>query len=90
MAGRPLEHLVLISIAATGNADEGDEGQIVLLAWQTLSIVKNQVGINWETVVEISNVPPPEIFLSQYVFGTFTSRCTSLCLSYSLICNICC
>jgi hypothetical protein len=46
MTTRPLEHLVFLSVIASGNADEEEEGKIVLLAWQTFSLSKNRVGTN--------------------------------------------
>ena len=46
MANRPLEHLVFLSVIASGNPDEEGEGKIVLLAWQTLGLGKNRVGVN--------------------------------------------
>lgn len=45
MASRPLEHLVLFSVVATEDGEEGEEGLIVQLAWEVISISKNQVGI---------------------------------------------
>lgn len=41
---RPLEHLVLFSVVATDNKDEGEESLIVQLAWEIVSISKIQVG----------------------------------------------
>ena len=46
MTSRPLEHLVFLSVIASGNAEEGEEGKIVLVAWQTLALSTNRVGIN--------------------------------------------
>ena len=46
MTTRPLEHLVFLSVIASGNADEEEEGKIVQLAWQTFSLSKNRVGTN--------------------------------------------
>ena len=45
MAARPLEHLVLFTAVATGGQDVGEENLIVQLAWEIISISKNQVGI---------------------------------------------
>ena len=47
MTSRPLEHLVLFTAVATGSQDEGEENLIVLLAWEIISISKNQVGFKW-------------------------------------------
>lgn len=44
MASRPLEHLVLFSVVATGEQEEGEESLILQLAWEIISISKNQVG----------------------------------------------
>jgi hypothetical protein len=41
MASRPLEHLVVFNAVAT---DNDEENLIVLLAWEIISISKNQVG----------------------------------------------
>ena len=46
MTNRPLEHLVFLSVIASGNGDEEDEGRIVLVAWQTLALSSKLVGIN--------------------------------------------
>ena len=43
--GRPLEYVVLFTVAATESQEEGEEGLIVQLAWGVVSIAKNQVGI---------------------------------------------
>ncbi len=45
--GRPLEYLVLFTVADTGSHDEGEEGLIVQLAWGVVSIAKNQVRDIW-------------------------------------------
>lgn len=47
MALRPLpalEHLVLFTAVATSSQEEGEENLIVQLAWEIVSISKNQVG----------------------------------------------
>lgn len=44
MTSRPLEHLVLFTAVATSSQDEGEENLIVMIAWEILSICKNQVG----------------------------------------------
>ena len=44
MAARPLEYLVLFSVVATDSQEEGEEGLIVQLAWEIISISKNQVS----------------------------------------------
>ena len=46
MTTRPLEHLVFLSVIASGNPDEEEEGKIVLLAWQIFCLSKNMVGTN--------------------------------------------
>lgn len=46
MTTRPLEHLVFLSIIASGNPDDEEEGKIVLLAWQVLNLSTNKVGNN--------------------------------------------
>ena len=51
MTSRQLEHLVFLSVVASGSPDEAEEGKIVLLAWQTLSLNKSQVGINWKWLI---------------------------------------
>ena len=47
MTTRPLEHLVSLSVIASGKPDDAEEGKIVQMAWQTLSLSKKMVGINW-------------------------------------------
>lgn len=46
MSTRPLEHLVFLSVVASGDPDSEEGGKIVLLAWQTLSLTKNKVGVD--------------------------------------------
>lgn len=45
---RPLEHLVLFTVVATDSRNEGEENLIVQLAWEIVSISKNQVRIKWK------------------------------------------
>lgn len=40
---RPLDHLVLFSVVATDTHEDGEESLIVQLAWEIVSISKNQV-----------------------------------------------
>lgn len=40
---RPLEHLVLFSVVASDNREANEENLIVQLAWEIISISKNQV-----------------------------------------------
>ena len=47
---RPLEYLVMFTVAATETVDEGEESLIVLVAWQIVSLAKNQVGAYWGSV----------------------------------------
>lgn len=44
MALRQLEHLVVFTAVATSSQEEGEENLIVQLAWEIVSISKNQVG----------------------------------------------
>ena len=46
MATRPLEHLVSLSVIASGNPVDPEEGKIVQMAWQTLSLSKRMVSTN--------------------------------------------
>jgi len=45
--GRPLEYVVLFTVAATESQEEGEEGLIVQLAWGIVCIAKSQVGVIW-------------------------------------------
>ena len=51
MSSRPLEHLVLLSVATTVSHEEGEEESTVLVAWLVLNISKNQVMIFVQCVV---------------------------------------